>query len=48
MEGVLRQWHREHPPTHREVRRNDVIEAWQGNRNPFVDHPELVGLISDF
>ena len=24
-----------------EIRRNDVIYQHQGNRNPFIDHPEL-------
>jgi endonuclease I len=29
-----------------ERRRNDVIfRKFQGNRNPFIDHPEFVGLI---
>ncbi|MBI5244018.1 MAG: endonuclease [Elusimicrobia bacterium] len=34
-------WNREHPPTEFERRRNDLVEQWQGNRNPFVDNPEL-------
>ena len=33
-------WHLEHPITSRETRRNDVVYGLQGNRNPFVDHPE--------
>ena len=24
-----------------------MIHEWQGNRNPFIDHPEFVGLIYD-
>jgi len=28
-----------------EENRNDVIYSYQGNRNPFIDHPELIGLI---
>lgn len=28
-----------------EVRRNNVIQKLQGNRNPFIDHPELVDYI---
>jgi hypothetical protein len=34
-------WNREHPPTADELRRNDLIEHFQGNRNPFVDAPAL-------
>ena len=33
-------WHLEHPITERDKRRNEVVYQNQGNRNPFVDHPE--------
>ena len=33
-------WHLQHPNTERDVRRNNVVYQNQGNRNPFVDHPE--------
>ena len=42
MLSVLVQWHHEDPPDAREVERNDAVFAFQGNRNPFVDHPEWV------
>lgn len=39
--SVLLRWHAEDPPDAFEKRRNQVIHHhWQGNRNPFVDHPE--------
>lgn len=34
-------WHLEHPITTRETTRNEVVYGNQGNRNPFVDHPEF-------
>lgn len=40
LRSVLVEWHRQDPPDARERARNDVIAAFQGNRNPFVDHPE--------
>lgn len=33
-------WHLADPPDAAEVLRNNVIQAFQGNRNPFIDHPE--------
>ncbi|MFA6030171.1 MAG: RNB domain-containing ribonuclease [Elusimicrobiota bacterium] len=44
VETYLR-WNREHPPTDFERRRNDVVEGFQGNRNPFVDDPTLADRI---
>lgn len=38
---LLMGWHREYPPTERENRRNDRGAELQGNRNPFVDYPDL-------
>uniref|UniRef100_A0A7S3Q2G5 LTD domain-containing protein n=1 Tax=Chaetoceros debilis TaxID=122233 RepID=A0A7S3Q2G5_9STRA len=38
----LLKWHCKHSVTPRERRRNDIIQSWQGNRNPFVDRPEYV------
>jgi len=35
-------WHLADPPDAEEVARNSVIQTFQGNRNPFVDHPEWV------
>lgn len=33
-------WHQADPPSAEELVRNDIIQSYQGNRNPFVDHPE--------
>ena len=33
-------WHQADPPDAAEIARNDLIQTFQGNRNPFVDHPE--------
>ena len=41
----LLQWHEEDPVDPYEVRRNNVIYGYQNNRNPFIDHPELVQYI---
>ncbi len=40
--SVLIEWHNEDPPDAREMLRNDIVYSYQGNRNPFVDHPEWV------
>jgi len=46
--SVLLSWHGLDPPDAFEQRRNQVIqEHWQGNRNPFIDHPEWATAIWD-
>src|SRR5690554_92891 len=39
---LLLKWHREDPVSLKEVRRNEEVSKIQGNRNPFIDYPELV------
>lgn len=43
--STLLLWHAADPVDADEMRRNDVVFGAQGNRNPFVDHPEWVGLL---
>lgn len=43
--SVLLQWHLEDPVSALERDRNEIIYQFQGNRNPFVDHPEWVNCI---
>jgi endonuclease I len=38
--STLLAWHQADPPNQAEVLRNDVVQSFQGNRNPFIDHPE--------
>jgi endonuclease I len=38
--STLIDWHLSDPPDAAEKARNDVIYSFQGNRNPFIDHPE--------
>jgi endonuclease I len=40
--STLIAWHNADPPSDWERRRNDRIQERQGNRNPFIDHPEYV------
>lgn len=39
---LLYKWHKADPPTSDEVKRNGVIASLQGNRNRFIDEPELL------
>ena len=44
--SVLLRWNTEDPVSAFEMRRNDRIHStWQGNRNPFIDHPEWAAAI---
>ena len=43
--NVLLQWNAQDPVDDRERARNDVVYGFQGNRNPFVDHPEWVNAL---
>lgn len=44
--SILIEWHNFDPVDDSERSRNQIIfERFQGNRNPFIDHPEFVDLI---
>ena len=45
--GMLMDWHCADPVSQKELDRNEAIYAIQSNRNPFIDHPEYVGLVYD-
>lgn len=47
-EQFLRAWHREDPVDEQERIRNIGIAKLQGNRNPFIDRPELVDRVANF
>lgn len=43
--SVLLDWHVEDPVDDKERHRNDTVYNYQGNRNPFIDHPEWVDCV---
>ncbi len=43
--ALLMKWHRNDPVSQKEIDRNNGIQATQGNRNPFIDYPELAEYI---
>lgn len=43
--NMLLSWHANDPVSPKEINRNEAAYTYQGNRNPFVDHPELVNSI---
>lgn len=42
---TLLKWHYQEPPTEAEIVRNEYVYSIQGNRNPFIDHPEYATTI---
>lgn len=39
--AVILKWHMQDPPSLTEMVRNDGAQSYQGNRNPFIDFPEV-------
>jgi len=47
-EEVLRNWHKEDKVDNYESKRNQLIEKKQGNKNIFIENPNLVDTVNDF
>lgn len=45
LKSVLLQWHAQDPVDDFERRHNEAVFSHQGNRNPFIDHPEFVDCV---
>ena len=45
VKSVILKWHEEDPVDDLERRRNDRVYNYQGNRNPFIDHPEYANIL---
>ena len=43
--STLITWHVQDPVSQRELDINNLIYDYQGNRNPYIDHPEYIGQI---
>lgn len=43
--NLLLKWSRQDPVSEKEINRNNAVEKYQHNRNPFIDHPELAEFI---
>ena len=43
--NMLMEWTRLDPVSEKEIKRNDAVFKLQGNRNPYIDHPELAEYI---
>ena len=48
LQSVLKAWHAQDPPSLAEIARHEYVAFVQGNRNPFIDHPEWVDCINFF
>ena len=42
---LLMKWHKQDPVSEKEVNRNNAVYAVQGNRNPYVDYPQLADYV---
>jgi hypothetical protein len=42
---MLLEWHHLDPVSKKEIDRNNAVYGIQGNRNPFIDHPEYADCI---
>lgn len=42
---LLLKWNAQDPVDEYEIHRNEAVYKIQGNRNPFIDHPETATLI---
>ena len=47
-EYFFRKWNKLDPPSNKEIKRNNDIEKFQENRNPFIDEPRFSDLIDNF
>jgi len=47
-EVFLRKWHQQDPVDRAEVIHHEMIFRLQGNRNPFIDRPDVVSQVADF
>jgi Endonuclease I/Secretion system C-terminal sorting domain/Abnormal spindle-like microcephaly-assoc'd, ASPM-SPD-2-Hydin len=46
-QSIIRTWHNQFLPDAVEKKRNEDVDAFQRNRNPFVDHPEFLDRITN-
>ena len=46
--STLLKWHCRDPVDDMERRRNNIVFNYQGNRNPFVDHPDWAKIVFGF
>ncbi len=44
-QSLLLQWHRQDPVSDKEIDRNNAVYSFQGNRNPYIDYPNMVEYI---
>lgn len=43
--SLFMEWHKNDPVSPKETSRNDAAYQFQGNRNPYIDHPEYANFI---